>query len=171
MDDDAVEAVIYKTRRSPNSRVNESMKIFHTERRTSVGRKTIKRRPGKRRLDGKDFLLADEIDYIRSRAAEYNGRLVTVGPLVLFSTETGDAWLLDPADHLAVRLARDGDPENVYSRRPAPTLQSAGRATTRLMAIPSSSSTATLPASPPSSVIQPAASLSWANREISNIFG
>jgi hypothetical protein len=33
---------------------------------------------------------------------------------VLFSTETGDAWLLDPADHLAVRLARDGDPEDVY---------------------------------------------------------
>src|SRR3982750_2022141 len=80
--------IIYtKTRRSPNSRVNESMKIFHTERRASVGRKTIKRRPGKRRLDGKDFLLADEIDYIRNRAAEYNGRLVTVGPLVLFSTE------------------------------------------------------------------------------------
>jgi hypothetical protein len=90
------------------------MKIFHTERRASVGRKTIKRRPGKRQLDGKDFLLADEIDYIRNRAAEYNGRLVTVGPLVLFSTETGDAWLLDPADHLAVRLARDGDPEDVY---------------------------------------------------------
>jgi hypothetical protein len=26
---------------------------------------------------------------------------------VLFSTETGDAWLLDPADRLAARLARD----------------------------------------------------------------
>jgi hypothetical protein len=33
---------------------------------------------------------------------------------VLFSTETGDAWLLDPADHLAARLARDGDPEELY---------------------------------------------------------
>lgn len=32
----------------------------------------------------------------------------------MFSTETGDAWLLDPADHLAARLARDGDPEEVY---------------------------------------------------------
>jgi hypothetical protein len=32
----------------------------------------------------------------------------------LFSTETGDAWLLDPADHLAARLACDGDPEQVY---------------------------------------------------------
>jgi hypothetical protein len=34
--------------------------------------------------------------------------------LALFSTETGDAWLLDPGNHLAARLARDGDPENVY---------------------------------------------------------
>jgi hypothetical protein len=39
---------------------------------------------------------------------------VTVGSLALFSTETGDAWLLDPTDHLAARLARDGDPEEVY---------------------------------------------------------
>jgi len=79
-----------------------------------MGRKTIKRGPGKRRLDGKDFQLAEEIDYIRSRAAEHDGRLVSAGPLVLFSTETGDAWLLDPADHLAARLARGGDPEEIY---------------------------------------------------------
>ena len=32
----------------------------------------------------------------------------------LFSTDTGDAWLLDPQDHLAARLAREGDPEEVY---------------------------------------------------------
>jgi len=79
-----------------------------------VGRKTIKRGPGKRRIDGKDFQLADEIRYIQRRAAEHDGRFVTVGPLALFSTDTGDAWLLDAADHLAVRLARDGDPEDVY---------------------------------------------------------
>ena len=65
-------------------------------------------------MAGKDFRLVEEIDYIQSRAAEHDGRLVTVGPLVLFSTETGDAWLLDPADSLAARLARDGDPEEVY---------------------------------------------------------
>ena len=65
-------------------------------------------------MAGKDFRLAQEIDYIQGRAAEYDGRFVTVGPLVLFSTETGDAWLLDPADHLAARLARDGDPEELY---------------------------------------------------------
>ena len=38
----------------------------------------------------------------------------TVGQLVLFSTETGDAWLLDPADQLAARPARDGDPEPIH---------------------------------------------------------
>ncbi len=57
--------------------------------------------------------LADEIRYIQRRAAAQDGRIVTVGQLVLFSTETGDAWLLDPSDHLAARLARDGDPESI----------------------------------------------------------
>ena len=79
-----------------------------------MGRKTIKRGPGKRHIAGKDFLLADEILYIQRRAAEHDGRFVTVGSLALFSTDTGDAWLLDPEDHLAARLARDGDPEEVY---------------------------------------------------------
>lgn len=79
-----------------------------------MGRKIIKRGPGRRHIDGKDFQLADEIRYIQRRAFEHDGRFVTVGPLALFSTDTGDAWLLDAADHLAVRLARDGDPEDVY---------------------------------------------------------
>jgi hypothetical protein len=79
-----------------------------------VGRRKIKRGTGKTALEGKDFRLAEEIDYIQSRAAEHDGRLVTVGPLVLFSTETGDAWLLDPTDHLAARVARNGDPEGLY---------------------------------------------------------
>jgi len=79
-----------------------------------VGRRTIRRGPGKRRLDGKDFHLAEEVRYIQGRAAEGEGRFVTVGPLVLFSTETGDAWLLDPADHLAARLAQAGDPEPIH---------------------------------------------------------
>lgn len=78
-----------------------------------MGRKIIKRGPGQRQIDGRDFCLADEIRYIQRRAAERDGRFVTVGSLALFSTETGDAWLLDPADHLAARLARDGDPEEV----------------------------------------------------------
>ena len=62
-------------------------------------------------VDGKNFCFADEVRYILRRAAEHDGRVVTIGQLVLFSTETGDAWLLDPSDQLAARLARDGDPE------------------------------------------------------------
>ena len=65
-------------------------------------------------VEGKSFRLADEVRYIQRRAADRDGRVVTVGQLVLFSTETGDAWLLDPSDQLAVRLARDGDPEPVH---------------------------------------------------------
>ena len=51
---------------------------------------------------------------LQRRAADRHGRVVTVGQLVLLSTETGDAWLLDPSDQLAARLARDGDPEPVH---------------------------------------------------------
>jgi hypothetical protein len=47
-------------------------------------------------------------------ATSYDSRIVTIGQLVLFSTQTGDAWLLDPGDRLAVRLARDGESEPVH---------------------------------------------------------
>jgi hypothetical protein len=70
-----------------------------------------KRGPGKRIVDGASFRLADEIRYIIRRAAEHDGRVVTFGQLTLFSTETGDAWIIDREDHLALRLARGGDPE------------------------------------------------------------
>jgi hypothetical protein len=78
---------------------------------TDRGRKPIKRGAGRRVVDGKNFRLADEVRCILRRAAEHDGRVVTIGQLVLFSTETGDAWLLDPSDQLAARLARDGAPE------------------------------------------------------------
>jgi len=79
-----------------------------------MGRKKFKRGSGMKAIPGREFSLAEEIDHIRSRAAARDGRFVSVGPLVLFSTETGDAWVLDPAGHLAARLARDGDPEDFY---------------------------------------------------------
>src|SRR5208337_4305481 len=47
------------------------------------------------------------------RNFSYCLRKPPVGQLVLFSTETGDAWLLDPSDQLAAKLASDGDPESV----------------------------------------------------------
>ena len=58
--------------------------------------------------------MAEEVRYIQRRAAEFDARFVTIGPLALFSTDTGDAWLLDPADHLAARIARDGTAEPIH---------------------------------------------------------
>jgi hypothetical protein len=81
--------------------------------RQGTGRTTSKRGPGQRLVDGKSFRLADEVRHIQRRAARCDGRVVTIDGLVLFSTETGDAWLLDPSDQLAARLARDGDPEPI----------------------------------------------------------
>jgi len=79
-----------------------------------VGTRAIKRGKASQVVDGKDFRLADEIRYIQDKAAEHDLRMVTIGQLILFSTETGDAWLLDVTDKLAVRLARDGDPEPIH---------------------------------------------------------
>jgi hypothetical protein len=78
-----------------------------------VNRKKIKGGPGRQVVAGKHLRLAQEINYIQRRAAEHDARFVAVGPLVFFSTETGDAWILDPSDQLAARLARDGDPEPI----------------------------------------------------------
>ncbi len=66
-------------------------------------------------------LVLREVDYIVARAAELDGRVVSLGQLVFFSTETGDAWLLDPEDHLALRLAEDG------SRLPVQIVETATR--------------------------------------------
>jgi hypothetical protein len=81
--------------------------------RPARGRKPIRRGPGKRIVEGKSFRLADEVRYLQRRAADHDGRIVTIGQPVLFSTETGDAWLLDPTDRLAARLARDGESEPI----------------------------------------------------------
>jgi hypothetical protein len=53
--------------------------------------------------------ITQEADYIIERAQMYEARIVSLGPLLFFSTETGDAWLLDPADHLALCLAHEGE--------------------------------------------------------------
>ena len=60
-------------------------------------------------MEGGSIRLADEVRHIQQRAANHDGRIVTIGQLILFSTETGDAWLLDRTDLLAARLARDGE--------------------------------------------------------------
>ena len=65
-------------------------------------------------VDGKSFRLANEISYIQRRAAEHDSRIVSIGQVVLFSSESGDAWTLDASEHLAVRLASDGQPEPIH---------------------------------------------------------
>ena len=52
--------------------------------------------------------LTREVKYITDRARSCDARVVARGPLILFSTESGDAWMLDPSDQLALCLARDG---------------------------------------------------------------
>jgi hypothetical protein len=81
--------------------------------RPARGRRSIKRGPGRRIVEGKSFRLADEVRYIQRRAADHDGRIVTIGQLILFSTKTGDAWLLDP-DQSAARLAREGESEPIH---------------------------------------------------------
>ena len=76
-------------------------------------RKT-RRTPARQRLPQESFHLTEEVRSIQQRAAEHDGRMVSIGPLVLFSTKTGDAWILDPVDQLAARLASNGDPLPLY---------------------------------------------------------
>ncbi|HEX6565961.1 MAG TPA: hypothetical protein VF020_16850 [Chthoniobacterales bacterium] len=76
-------------------------------------RKETKRAAGKRGMTAKELVLANEVDYIRNKAIARTGCVVAVGPLILFSTESGDAWMLDPADHLAAPLVRDGEYQSV----------------------------------------------------------
>jgi hypothetical protein len=76
--------------------------------------KKIKRGAGRQWVEGASFRLADEVRYIQRRAANHDGRVVSFGQLLLFSTNTGDAWLLDRSDQLAVRLVRDGEVEPVH---------------------------------------------------------
>ncbi|MEW5749064.1 MAG: hypothetical protein AB1793_09840 [Candidatus Thermoplasmatota archaeon] len=66
-------------------------------------------------MDKADLSIIGEAGYMVRRAVARDRRVVTLGPLVFFSTDTGDAWMLDPHDHLALCLARDGDalPSNI----------------------------------------------------------
>ncbi len=62
----------------------------------------------KRELKGSEISLLKEINYIVDKAVARASRVVIWGPLIFFSTQSGDAWALDPEDQLAVCLARNG---------------------------------------------------------------
>ena len=106
-----------------------------------MSQKRIKRRLGKQQVKGKDFRLLDEVRYIQQRAAVHDGRLVTLGQLILFSTETGDAWLLDTEDRLATRIAQDGVLSRSILKIPIQASLWKGKADIELKAPPSSMQT------------------------------
>jgi hypothetical protein len=71
----------------------------------------MKRRKGRlqtREVRREELSIAGEADYIVARAMAEDARVVSLQPLVLFSTATGDAWMLDAEDSLALPLAAAG---------------------------------------------------------------
>jgi hypothetical protein len=58
-----------------------------------------------------------EVDYIVRRARQCDTRVVSLDQLVCFSTATGDAWMLDPEDGLALQLAEAGAFQDRTGRR------------------------------------------------------
>jgi hypothetical protein len=126
---------------------------------------------GQRLVDGASFHLADEIRYIQRRAADHDGRVVTVGQLVLFSSETGDAWLIDRDDRLALRLGSQGTLNHSTSKKPTLPLRSTGSDTTASKVQPSSTRIATPAALQPCSVTRLTCSHRKNDRKISNMFG
>jgi hypothetical protein len=64
----------------------------------------------RRLLDASQVSVTAEARYIADRAAHHEARVVSLGSLIFFSATTGDAWLLDPEDGLALCLAVAGNP-------------------------------------------------------------
>jgi hypothetical protein len=73
-------------------------------------RKKGRTRTTARYVAPRQMSVSAEVSYIRALAVQRDSRVVSIGPLILFSTQSGDAWVLDPADSLALRLAENGDP-------------------------------------------------------------
>jgi hypothetical protein len=65
------------------------------------------------------MLRGDEANYtheallIQKYAAEGRGSVIRLGAIVFFSTDTGDAWMLDVNDGSATCLARDREPKPI----------------------------------------------------------
>jgi len=97
--------------------------------------------------------------------------MVAIGQLIPFSTDTGDAWLLDITDQLAVRLARDGDPEPIHLEETDSSFTIEWKCHYRIEGPPSSTPIATPGASRPFSDILRRRSLKRADLKTSNMFG
>ena len=68
-----------------------------------------KSQPQVKKLAVEELSLIKEVDYIIDRSRNQDSRVVALGSLILFSTTTGDAWILDMNDDLALNLAKDGE--------------------------------------------------------------
>lgn len=77
-----------KRRRSKPARSNQTQRQVLSQDQVSISR---------------------EAEYIIRKAQGKDARIVRLGGLVLFSTQCGDAWLLDTEDELALCLARLGE--------------------------------------------------------------
>ena len=66
-------------------------------------------RSKKKKLNREQISIIGESNYIINRAQNYESRVVSLGSLIFFSTETGDAWMLDYKDGLALCLAKVGE--------------------------------------------------------------
>ena len=119
------------------------------------GGKLVRGGTGRRRVDSKSFRLADEVCYIQKRAAERDGRIVTVSQLILFSTETGDAWLLDPSDGSLRGWPAMATQSPSTLRKTKPPSRSDGRANIASREPPSSTRIAKPERLSPSTDIQP----------------
>lgn len=67
--------------------------------------------------------LSQEINTIVQMSHQREKRLLTRGRLVFFSTETGDAWILDPDKGLARCLSRDGEKQPVAINETSPGIE------------------------------------------------
>ena len=170
MDDNAVEAVVYEDQQAAEQLGEQ----FHRSSLRSdavlsdrpsaeeslrkdepVTQRKIPHRPtSTAAARGSASASAKEVRSIQHRAAEHDGRIVSIGPLVLFSTDTGDAWILDPADQLAARLASDGDPLPVYIEETDTNYAIGWQGRYRIDGDPSSTKTTNRVASSPSKVIR-----------------
>ena len=57
-----------------------------------------------REIRWQEVSITGEAEYIVARAMAEDARIVSLPPPVFFSTATGDAWMLDAEDSLAVQL-------------------------------------------------------------------
>ena len=75
---------------------------------TKRKKKRRKRKPSatkKQVLRGEGISVCREAEYIVENAQRGEAKVVSLGKLLFFSTTEGDAWILDPEDNLALRLA------------------------------------------------------------------